>query len=76
MQEITTIHRKGKRKPLKINDHLTVEEAITFARDNGFTGRLEIRNSIQEKENVVTYSLYFINEENKITGAVFPFSNF
>lgn len=72
MKDITIILQKGRIK-LTIEADLTIKEAITLARDNGLKGSLEIRNSIQDNENVVTYQCYFINSKNKISGAVFPF---
>lgn len=72
MQEITTILQKGMTR-IRRKIYLPVKEAITLARDNGMSGRLEIQNTLFDKGDAVTYLLYFINEENKIVGWLHPY---
>lgn len=72
MHELTKIYRKGLKTPLTYEACLTVEEAIAWARDYGFRGRLEIHNILVNEDIEVVYAMYFINEENKIVGVVFP----
>lgn len=75
MQELTKIYRKGLNTPLTYEACLTVDEAIAWARDYGFRGRLEIHNILKNEDNEVIYAMYFIDEKNKIVGVVFPGMN-
>lgn len=72
MQEITTVIQKGVTR-LRTPKYLDVKEAIIWARDNGIDGRMEIQNTLFEKGDVVIYSLYFITDQNKIAGMIYPF---
>lgn len=53
-------------------EHIPTKKAIQHARDYGLSGRIEIHHIIEIEETPVTYSMSFINQNNKITGQLFP----
>lgn len=71
MQESTIIIQKEKQEI--ISHYLTAKDATLFARKSGLAGRLEIQHWLKGKTGEVLYSLYMINEQNKIVGAIHPY---
>lgn len=76
MLECTKI-LQGSKTLIKLDSHIDLKKSIQLARLNGYKGKLQIEYSYQHRdeneETIVT--LYCINSENKIIGAIHPFHN-
>lgn len=71
MQHYTRITaRQG--KSLLFDRHIPIKVAVLLARENGLTERLEIQHFLKETHEEIVYSLYYINEKNKIVCEVHP----
>ena len=73
MEVITKVLQKDKLL-LEIEDYVDPKKAALLVRERGIVGRLEIRHFIIDQNNETIYSLYGLNEKNKITSAIFPHS--
>lgn len=71
MKERTIIMQKWK-KIIQHPYYLSVKKAITLGRANGLQERLEIQHWYGENDEEVMISLYSINQDDKIVGAIFP----
>lgn len=71
MKDVTRVIQK-RGKTLNFEKFITAKKAMLLARESGLEGRLEIQHLIIENQEEVLYSMYSINERNKIVCAVYP----
>jgi len=72
MKEITYIQKNDAIK-LSFKGFMEVNKAVTRARESGINGKIEVHHIIIKNKENFTYTVYYISEENKINGAVFPY---
>ncbi len=72
MKESTIVTQKGGQQ-LLFDKLIPMKKALFLARNQGLAGRLEIQHLLSEDLQEYTLSLYFITEENKIVGRIYPY---